>query len=957
MSSPGKARLFLLTGPSGSGKSTLGKLLVSHLNSFGIRPAFLLDGDAARLFFNRDLLYTPDDRDAMTKRMAFAAFTLTENNIDVVMANIAGKKETRQFIKKKVSDYIEVYHDVDISVLIKNDAKGVYTSPQVVGIDIPYDRPDNPDVIVYPYTETPEDSLNRIVKYLAGRGAVMGTKADTLSSLSKFLKQSTILPQVILTWTDISDNPEQCIQRVRTGLGTAAPYIIRSSCRNEDGKLISNAGVFTSVCNVPSTVPEFMVAAETVYHSYLQNGIVNPEDEQFLIQPMLSGVRMSGVICTRYKSADSPYYVINYDDVTGKTDTITSGTGGKVVYISRFIRREDLGIWELLITAIKELESLYPKFPLDIEFAVLDTGEIVILQCRPLLVTVPHILLEESAGELLQELKLRFTRCQLPQPHIPGKETILSDMTDWNPSEIIGDRPSTLSYSLYRELVTDSTWHEARSSQGYYDLIQANLMLSMARKPYIDTRLSFASLTPAGLRTATREKLVTGYIDTLKKHQCLHDKVEFEVLYTCYDFTTEQRIHRDSTLTPDEISEVLGCLKQLTNELVLGIDAARTSDFECLDKLDEHLKRVNAAYSGKAEYWDYFNAAFLLIEHTRKLGVYPFARLARLAFIGRAILYSISPAFASEFLAGVTTIASQFSDDVELYQNGGLSKETFFERYGHLRMNTYDICSPRYDQLPDTVWSSSSGRRKKEGTEKPVIYCGEEDSELDTILKEHGLTFTSGQLFYFIKTAIQAREEAKYRFTRALSDLLEYLGKGGEILGLTRQELQYITVPVLLRFRNPEFGSPARASQYLKHRIQEKVHEREVFDLIKLPSVITCPKDIELVEFQASKPNFITDMCIVAPAICLDTTGNPVSGDLTGKIVVIENADPGYDWIFTHRLAGLITKYGGVASHMAIRCNEFSVPGAIGCGELIYSGILGADMIRLDCKSEVITTV
>ena len=51
------------------------------------------------------------------------------------------------------------------------------------------------------------------------------------------------------------------------------------------------------------------------------------------------------------------------------------------------------------------------------------------------------------------------------------------------------------------------------------------------------------------------------------------------------------------------------------------------------------------------------------------------------------------------------------------------------------------------------------------------------------------------------------------------------------------------------------------------------------------------------------------------------------------KIVLIENADPGFDWIFNKKIIALITKYGGANSHMAIRCNELKIPAAIGCGE------------------------
>ena len=70
--------------------------------------------------------------------------------------------------------------------------------------------------------------------------------------------------------------------------------------------------------------------------------------------------------------------------------------------------------------------------------------------------------------------------------------------------------------------------------------------------------------------------------------------------------------------------------------------------------------------------------------------------------------------------------------------------------------------------------------------------------------------------------------------------------------------------------------------------------------------------------------------------------------------MLIENADPGFDWIFGHQIAGLITKYGGVNSHMAIRCAEFGIPAAIGCGEQRFERLVNVDMILLDSSSSII---
>ena len=77
---------------------------------------------------------------------------------------------------------------------------------------------------------------------------------------------------------------------------------------------------------------------------------------------------------------------------------------------------------------------------------------------------------------------------------------------------------------------------------------------------------------------------------------------------------------------------------------------------------------------------------------------------------------------------------------------------------------------------------------------------------------------------------------------------------------------------------------------------------------------------------------------------------------LTNKIILIENADPGFDWIFNFNIKGLITKYGGANSHMAIRCNELKIPAAIGIGEKIFEEIKDKEQIILNCPLKRIET-
>ena len=78
---------------------------------------------------------------------------------------------------------------------------------------------------------------------------------------------------------------------------------------------------------------------------------------------------------------------------------------------------------------------------------------------------------------------------------------------------------------------------------------------------------------------------------------------------------------------------------------------------------------------------------------------------------------------------------------------------------------------------------------------------------------------------------------------------------------------------------------------------------------------------------------------------------------MTGRIIIIERADPGFDWIFTQNIAGLVTKFGGANSHMAIRCAELNLPAAIGCGEQIFDRLLKANSIELDCSKGIVEPI
>jgi len=160
-----------LTGLSGSGKTTLGLRITEELKRTRKRVAFV-DGETARGFFEDKLGFDRQSRIQNVKRIAFAASLLADNNVTVIVANIAPYYEIRDFIRKHIPKYIQVYCKASFEECAARDTKGHYLNASggkiknLIGMDQPYDVPRRPDIIVDTVNESVDESVNKILKYL-----------------------------------------------------------------------------------------------------------------------------------------------------------------------------------------------------------------------------------------------------------------------------------------------------------------------------------------------------------------------------------------------------------------------------------------------------------------------------------------------------------------------------------------------------------------------------------------------------------------------------------------------------------------------------------------------------------------------------------------------------------------------------------------------------------------------
>lgn len=778
---------------------------------------------------------------------------------------------------------------------------------------------------------------------------ILGTKADTLKRLEARVTTCKIGNQVCFTLRDWLSDSSKVLNSIITAFSDTR-IIVRSSSKNEDSWTRSNAGEYQSILNVDAN--DSQAISEAIAKVIISYGNHADEKEQVLVQQCISNVAISGVVFTCNLDTGAPYYRFNFDDKSSSTESVTSGNSLslRTIILSRF-KTDLLAAKEPrlvpVLEAVQELEELLHFDKLDIEFAVDLEGSVHVFQVRP--ITVDHSNFEVERSEIENDLfdnQKFFLENMAPSPFVFGDETIFANMPDWNPAEIIGTSPKPLAFSLYRHLITNDVWAKQRFEFGYQDVRPCPLIYSFSGHPYIDTRASLNSFIPADLPEPLKYKLAQAYLTILKRNPNYHDKIEFNVAFTIWtpDFY-ESAINR---LTPfgisiNEILELESALKELTASAVERLEADITNIYF----LGERREKILSSQIPSID------KLLLLIEDCKEFGTLSFAHAARAGFVATTLLKSFiskgifSENRLSEFMGSLQTIAGEFERDRSLYAIGELTMDELVERYGHLRPGTYELSNQAYWEDPARYISVLT--RNEPVQENPFSLSQEENIKLQEVLFKMGSDLNPIQLISYIEKAIISREAVKFQFTHNLSKALDLCIVWGKSLGISREDMSYLEYHDLEQFKLHILNA-----NDLKIRIKENKNRYRLSSLIELPNLISNPDDFFCFERQMHTPNFITMNKALSYVNCFDKLD---MGSLEGAVVLIPQADPGFDWLFGHKISGLITQYGGANSHMAIRAAEMSLPAAIGVGESLYEQISKMKLVELDCANRIIREV
>ena len=161
-----------LIGMSGAGKTSIGTAVYRLLKAE--RPnVVLLDGGDFRKAMANDLGHTVADRRRNGQRLSRLCQFLDGQGIDVVCPTIGAFPDIREWNRRHIERYFEVFVQVPLDVLVARDKRDFYRPAlagelkDVVGVDIPFQAPTDADLVID--NSKPTDSFHSPAKQILDR--------------------------------------------------------------------------------------------------------------------------------------------------------------------------------------------------------------------------------------------------------------------------------------------------------------------------------------------------------------------------------------------------------------------------------------------------------------------------------------------------------------------------------------------------------------------------------------------------------------------------------------------------------------------------------------------------------------------------------------------------------------------------------------------------------------------
>ena len=172
-----KGCVIWFTGLSGSGKSTVANQVATNLHQSG-RMTYVLDGDNIRHGLNKNLGFSPEDRQENIRRIGEVAKLFADAGLITTTAFISPYRQDRDEVRNILPSgrFVEVLVDCPLEVCESRDPKGLYKKARAgelkgfTGIDAPYEAPKNAELVVNTNDLDLSACTQKVIDYLLEQG-------------------------------------------------------------------------------------------------------------------------------------------------------------------------------------------------------------------------------------------------------------------------------------------------------------------------------------------------------------------------------------------------------------------------------------------------------------------------------------------------------------------------------------------------------------------------------------------------------------------------------------------------------------------------------------------------------------------------------------------------------------------------------------------------------------------
>jgi adenylylsulfate kinase len=171
-----------ITGLPGSGKTVIAEKLKSILKERGIdADAKVLELDEIRKFITSNPSYSEEERDIVYASLVYMAKLLVECGKNVIIDATANRRRYRNKARESIKKFAEVYVKCSLDTCMKRERgrkgensqapfgiyeKGLEKGATVPGVNIPYEEPEKPEVVVDSEEMNVEQSAEKIAEFI-----------------------------------------------------------------------------------------------------------------------------------------------------------------------------------------------------------------------------------------------------------------------------------------------------------------------------------------------------------------------------------------------------------------------------------------------------------------------------------------------------------------------------------------------------------------------------------------------------------------------------------------------------------------------------------------------------------------------------------------------------------------------------------------------------------------------